>query len=103
LGLVDVIQMDKNVLAICDQQSRALPEAKKLPSSVAEFPDIHAAIDGLLDAWLPRLIVSNEILFKALVRVRDHCLSGAPPGTADQLLAEVESALERSARAQNGF
>jgi hypothetical protein len=103
LGLVDVIQMDKNVLAICDEEHRALPETKKLASSVAEFPDIHAAIDGLLDAWLPRLIVSNEILFAALVRVRDHYLASAPAEAIDPLLAEVESALERAARAQNGF
>jgi hypothetical protein len=103
LGLVDVIQMDKNVLAICDEEHRALPETKKLTNSVAEFPDIHAAIDGLLDAWLPRLIVSNEILFAALVRVRDHYLACPPAEATDPLLSEVESALERAARAQNGF
>jgi hypothetical protein len=95
--------MEKEVMAVCDLQHQELLETKKPPHSVVEFPDIHAAIDGLLDAWLPRLIVSNEILFAALVRVRDHHLAGAPATAAEQLLAEVESALEKAARAQNGF
>jgi hypothetical protein len=95
--------MDKDVIAICDLPPQTLLETKKPPSNVVNFPDVHAAIDGLLDAWLPRLIVSNEILFAALVRVRDHHLAGAPATAADQLLAEVEAALERAARAQNGF
>jgi hypothetical protein len=76
---------------------------KKPPSSVVEFPDAHAAIDGLLDAWLPRLIESNEILTDALVRLRDFHLAGAHPVPAEQLRAEVEAALERAARAKNGF
>jgi hypothetical protein len=95
--------MDKDVIAICDLQLRATIQTRKHPNTVAEFPDIHAAIDGLLDAWLPRLIVSNEILFAALVRVRDHHLEGAPAAAADQVLAEVETALEKAAKAQNGF
>ena len=69
---------------------------KKLPSNVVEFPDVHAAIDGLLDAWLPRLIESNEILTDALLRVRDLVVP-------EQVRAEVEVALERAARAKNGF
>jgi hypothetical protein len=69
---------------------------KKLPSNVVEFPDAHAAIDGLLDAWLPRLIESNEILTDALLRVRDLVVP-------EQVRAEVEVALERAARAKNGF
>ena len=62
---------------------------KKLPSNVVEFPDAHAAIDGLLDAWLPRLIESNEILTDALLRVRDLVVP-------EQVRAEVEIALERA-------
>jgi hypothetical protein len=96
-------RMDKDVIAVCDLQHRAMLQTKRVPHSVAEFPDIHAAIDGLLDAWLPRLIVSNEILFAALVRVRDYHLAGAPETGADGVLADVEAALERAARAQNGF
>lgn len=76
---------------------------KKPPNRVVEFPDAHAAIDGLLDAWLPRLIESNEILTAALIRVRDLYFSGAPPVAADRVLAEVDAALERAARGKNGF
>jgi hypothetical protein len=61
-----------------------------------EYPDAHAAIDGLLDAWLPRLIESNEILTDALMRVRDLV-------AVEQVRAEVEVALQRAARAKNGF
>ena len=61
-----------------------------------EYPDAHAAIDGLLDAWLPRLIESNEILTDALLRVRDLV-------TAEQVRAEVDVALKLAARAKNGF
>jgi len=95
--------MDKNVTAFCDLQRPALLQTHLMPNSVIEFPDIHAAIDGLLDAWLPRLIVSNEILFAALVRVRDYHLAGAPEAAADQVLAEVEAALEKAAKIQNGL
>jgi hypothetical protein len=98
-----VIQMDKNVIAFRDLRRDALLRTNKAPNSVAEFPDIHAAIDGLLDAWLPRLVVSNEVLFEALVRVRDYHLAGSPAAATDQVLAEVEAALERAAKIQNGF
>jgi hypothetical protein len=76
---------------------------KKPSSNVVEFPDAHAAIDGLLDAWLPRLIESNEILTDALVHVRDFHLAGGPLVPLEQVRAEVEAALERAARAKNGF
>ena len=66
---------------------------KKPPSNVVEFPDAHAAIDGLLDAWLPRLIESNEILTDALLRVRDLV-------AVEQVGAEVEAVLERAVRGE---
>jgi len=69
---------------------------KKPSSNVVEFPDAHAAIDGLLDAWLPRLIESNEILTDALMRVRDLVV-------VEQVQVEVDTALARAARAKNGF
>ncbi len=94
--------MGKDVIALRDLRGQALLRTNKPPNRVAEFPDVHAAIDGLLDAWLPRLVVSNEILFATLVRVRDHHLSGSPAAAADQVLAEVEAALERAAKIQNG-
>lgn len=76
---------------------------KKPPNNVVEYPDTHAAIEGLLDVWLPRLIKSDQILTAALVLVRESYLAGAPPVATDQVLAEVEAALERAARAQKGM
>jgi hypothetical protein len=67
----------------------------------ARFPDPHAAIDDLLDAWLPRLIASNEILTAALVRSRDR-LAGTSSIAADQMLEEIEVALRRAAAAWKG-
>lgn len=89
--------------AVCDHWHRPVNELNKPPNSLVEYPDAHAAIDGLLDAWLPRLIESNEILTDALVRVRDLYLAGAPLVAAERVLAEIEVALERAARAQKGL
>jgi hypothetical protein len=77
--------------------------SKKPPGNVIEFPDAQAAIDGLLDVWLPRLIESNEILTDALVRIREYYLAGALSLPTDQVLAELEVALERAARARKSL
>jgi hypothetical protein len=75
---------------------------KKPPTSLMAFTDSQAAIDGTLEAWLPRLIESNEILVAALERVRDlH--SGGEPVDATEVRSEVETALERAASMQRGF
>jgi hypothetical protein len=75
---------------------------KKSPATVIEFPDPQAAIDGFIDVWLPRLVRSNQILTVALLRVREHLRAGAAPSDAINLLAEVEKALERAERIENG-
>jgi hypothetical protein len=69
---------------------------KKLPHGVIQFLDLQAAIDGLLEDWLPHLIESNEILTGALVRIRDYYLAGASLVSTDQALAEVKAALARA-------
>jgi hypothetical protein len=76
---------------------------KKPPAKAIIFPDPQTAIDGLLDDWLPRLIESNEILTAALLRVKELCSVGSSSVIAQRVLAEVEAALERAARAKNGF
>jgi hypothetical protein len=76
---------------------------KKPPAKAVIFADPQTAIDGLLDDWLPRLIESNEILTAALLRVKGLCSAGSSPVIAQRVLAEVEAALERAARAKNGF
>jgi hypothetical protein len=70
---------------------------------VIQFLDSQAAIDGLLEDWLPRLIESNEILTGALVRIRDYYLAGASLVSTDQALAEVKAALARAAMAEKGL
>ncbi len=48
---------------------------KKPPTA---FVDSQAAIDGTLEAWLPRLIESNEGLVAALERIKKLHSSGEP-------------------------
>jgi hypothetical protein len=76
---------------------------KKPPTRAIEFPDSQAAIDGLLDDWLPNLIDSNEILTAALVRVKGFCLTESSSLAAERVLAEVEVALERATSATKGL
>jgi hypothetical protein len=76
---------------------------KKPPHGVIQFLDSQAAIDGLLEDWLPRLIESNEILTDALMRIRDCYLAGASLVSTDQALAEVKAALARAAMAEKGL
>jgi hypothetical protein len=75
---------------------------KKTPGTVIEFPDPQAAIDGFIDVWLPRLVRSNQILTVALLRVREHLRSTETTSEVTKLLVEVERALERAERIENG-
>jgi hypothetical protein len=75
---------------------------KKSSGALIEFPDPQAAIDGFIDVWLPRLVRSNQILTVALLRVREHLRSGANAAETAKLLAEVEKALDRAERIENG-
>lgn len=74
---------------------------KKPPTKAIGFPDAHAAAEGTLDAWLPRLIEANEILTGALVRIRDTHLRGAAPD--NPVLVEIVTALETAAQVQSAF
>ena len=56
-----------------------------------------------IEAFMMRLLESNEVLAAALVRLRDFYLGGAPPLVADEVMAQVDTALEMARRAQNGF
>jgi len=64
--------------------------------------DSQAAIDGTLEAWLPRLIENNQILVAALMRVRDLHSAGEPVDP-EEVLLEVDTALERAANIHKGF
>jgi hypothetical protein len=56
--------------------------AKKPPHKVVTFDDAQAAIDGTLEAWLPRLVESNDALEQALLLLRDLHFAGQ--GTLQQ-------------------
>lgn len=66
------------------------------------FVDAQAAIDGTLEAWLPRLVASNEALEVALTLLMD--LDWARHGVPeDAVLRQVEDALNRAGRAKSPF
>ena len=59
---------------------------KKPDINLIAFKDSQAAIDGTLEAWLPRLIESNEILVAALERIKKLHSSGEPVASKEVLL-----------------
>jgi hypothetical protein len=70
------------------------------PTKAIIFPDPQTAIDDLLDDLLPRLIESNEILTAALLSIKELCSVDLPSVVAEGVLAEVDAALKRAARAK---
>jgi hypothetical protein len=75
---------------------------RKPPAKAKEYLDPQDAIDATLDAWLPRLIETNDRLTAALMHVRDFYLSGTPMPGGETVWAEVEAALEQAARTRKG-
>jgi hypothetical protein len=74
----------------------------KKSSKVIEISQLRDA-SARIEAFVRRLMESNEALAAALLRLRDFYLAGAPPLVADKVLAQVATALEMTARAKNGF
>jgi hypothetical protein len=69
---------------------------------VIVFMDAQAAIDGTLEAWLPRLVASNEALEAALIVLMD--LYSAQHGfPEDSVLRQVEGALNKATKDRNPF
>ena len=78
-------------------------EKPKRPAiNLIAFKDSQAAIDGTLEAWLPRLIESNEILVAALERIKQLHSSGRPVAS-EEVLLEINMALEKAAIMQGGL
>jgi hypothetical protein len=75
---------------------------KKPPAKANTYLDKGSAADPGLEAWLPRLVESNETLMAALVRLRDFYLAGAPRTEAKEVLVQVRVALERAELVQKG-
>jgi hypothetical protein len=75
------------------------PKASGKVIEISQPQDASARIE----AFVMRLMESNEGLAAALVRLRDFYLAGAPHLVADEVLAQVDTALETATRAQQGF
>jgi hypothetical protein len=76
--------------------------SQKKAGKLIEFTQPHDSV-ACFEAFVGRLVESNDVLASALVRIRDFYLAGAPPLVVDSVLAQVEIALERATRAKNGF
>jgi hypothetical protein len=77
-------------------------DSPKKRGKVIELPRPPDAV-ARIEAFVGRLVESNDGLAAALVRLRDFYLAGSPQLITDRVLAQVEVALERAARAKNGF
>jgi hypothetical protein len=75
---------------------------KKPPVKAVAYPDAQSAVDAVLEAWLPRLIASNEVLMAALIKLRESYLTGTPPDEAAEVLAQAKAAVEQAAMVQKG-
>jgi hypothetical protein len=75
------------------------PKASRKVIEISQPRDTCARIE----AFVNRLMDSNEVLAAALARLRDFYLAGAPPLVADRVLAQADTALEMAARVKNGF
>jgi len=81
---------------------RSVDFQRKPPVKAKGYPDAQDAIDATLDAWLPRLIETNDRLSAALTHLRDFYLTGSPMPGAEPVLAEVDEALEQAAKTRKG-
>jgi hypothetical protein len=81
---------------------RTVDFQRKPPAKAKGYQDAQDAIDATLDAWLPRLIETNDRLSAALMGLRDFYLAGPPMPGAETVLAEVEQALKQAAKTRKG-
>jgi hypothetical protein len=72
------------------------------PPKVITFKDAQAALTGTLEAWLPRLVESNDALEQALLLLRDLHFARRSI-SEDIVLQQVEDALEKAAKAKSAF
>jgi hypothetical protein len=75
---------------------------KKPASRIVAFKNAQLAIYGTLEAWLPRLVESNDALEKALLLLRDLHL-GRETLADEVVLHQVEDALDKAARAKRAL
>jgi hypothetical protein len=106
LGLKMVTKGNDFCRGICGKPRASIPALVEIPKkpdiNLIAFKDSQAAIDGTLEAWLPRLIESNEALVAALERIKKLYSSGEPVASKEVLL-EINTALEKAAAMQRGL
>jgi hypothetical protein len=75
---------------------------KKPPGKIVTFQDAQSALAGTLEAWLPRLVESNDALERALLLLKD--LHFARRSISEDVVLElVNDALDKAARAKSAF
>jgi hypothetical protein len=97
------VLLDKTLEEQMEYHEGTCDNHRKPPTTAIIFPDSQMAIDGILDDWLPRLIQRNETLIAVLLSIKRLCSVESSSVIAQRVLAEVDAALERDARAQKGF
>ena len=75
---------------------------KKPVQKMITFKDAQSAIDGTLEAWLPRLLESNDALEGALLFLRDLYFSRNAMLEED-VLKQVDEALTKAVKAKSAF
>ena len=81
-----------------------MAESKEPTSErVLEFAVPQAAIERQIEDWLQRIVESNDELVVVMERIRDSyraLLAGKPVKDDDEILAQVETALQNAAGAK---
>lgn len=97
-----ILCLEEGILPGLPHNRSTMEDPPKRTGKLIEFSQPHDAV-ARIEAFVGRLIESTDVLSSALVRLRDFYLAGAPPMVADQVLAQVDAALEMAARTRIGF
>ena len=81
-----------------------MTESKEPASEkVLEFAVPQEVIERQIEDWLQRIVESNDELVAVMERIRDSyraLLAGKPVKDDDEILAQVETALQNAAKAK---
>lgn len=85
------------------EKGGSMTEPKDPTDKVLEFAVPQEGIERQIEDWLQRIVESNDELVVVVERIRDSyraLLAGKPVKDDDEILAQVESALQNAARAK---